>query len=165
MNFETWLASAFSPIGRVTVFAALLMVVVGCGGKTPEGQLATVPVKGQIVLDGKPAEGVQVVLAPTDAALQAAKWPSGFPRATVAQDGSCIFTTYTKDDGAPAGAYAVLIQKQVLRDPQNLDDDDEIPTRDLFNGQYSKAQSSPWKVSVQSTATELPKIELKLSQR
>jgi hypothetical protein len=143
----------------IIAWAFCAWTVAGCGSSSPSDRLPTFTVKGQVLWNGKPAAGARVVLSPSDAALKSAKWTHGFPHASVGDDGTCVFSTYGERDGAPAGDYVVLIQKLVPANP-DAGDDDEAQQVDVFNGQYSKPETSPWKVTVSQGPTELRPIEL-----
>ena len=86
---------------RLLIFAVILA---GCGG--PEGRMKLYPVRGKVLVDGRPATGMDVVLYP-DTAL--ADKNADFPRAVVMEDGTFLISTYEAGDGAPAGTYKVSI--------------------------------------------------------
>ena len=83
--------------------ALLAACCVSCGG----GKRFH-PVRGKVFADGKPAEGVMVVLHPADDADPQPVQPTG----VVGADGSFELRTYVVQDrvvkeGAPAGQYRV----------------------------------------------------------
>lgn len=84
------------------VIAQVVAVVTffGCGG--PAGP-PTEPVTGTVTLDGKPAEGVNVVFSPTGGHKAA----SGITDAS----GRYQLTTLNPKDGAMVGSYTVAISK------------------------------------------------------
>lgn len=121
---------------QLLALTALMSVMAGC---QKEVQVPAHPVRGSVVYKGKPAAGVVVVLRPV--AGQAARPSSG----TTAADGSFRITTFTPDDGAPAGEYVVTLtwpKSQI--DPTS---GDEL-TDDLLKGRYSDPAKSSWKITV-----------------
>lgn len=76
---------------------------IGCGKS--ENRVPVHPVQGAIQFRGQPAHGAFVLLHPKNAA---AGVPN--PRATVAQDGSFVVSTFDGNDGAPEGDYIVTVQ-------------------------------------------------------
>ena len=63
----------------------------------------TVPVKGRVLLDGKPLQGATVVFTPKEG-----RPPTGVTNGA----GEFALTTFAKDDGALPGTYRVSIQAQ-----------------------------------------------------
>src|SRR4051794_35124208 len=81
----------------------LALVAAGCG--SGEARKPVYPVRGSVFVDGQPAVRAQVVLHPLDDPDPNAVRPSG----DVGPDGTFVLHTYTADDGAPAGQYAVTV--------------------------------------------------------
>lgn len=77
----------------------LCVFATGCGGG-----LGTVPAGGTVTVDGKAAEGVQVVFTPDSADGMAA---TGVTDAT----GAFVLTTAVNGDGVIPGSYKVAISK------------------------------------------------------
>src|SRR5262245_10071039 len=106
----------------IHLLAALaLLALVGCSEK----HVACHPVSGQVLYDGKPAEGVQVYLMPTSAPVvpQIPTNPHGVTKA----DGTFSLGTYRDNDGAPEGGYQV-----VLLWPKKTDSDsDDVEEREV----------------------------------
>jgi hypothetical protein len=91
-------------VSRISLaYTLLIFVGVGCG--TPEGQLPTYRTTGTVLLHGKPAVGAYVVFHPQFEYDKDADPPNS----VVAEDGTYDLSTYGKGDGAPAGAYEVAI--------------------------------------------------------
>jgi hypothetical protein len=74
----------------------------------------------------------------------------------VGADGSFSLSTYDKDDGAPAGEYAVTIewQKLVTKGQEAEVGPNVLPDR------YGKPQTSPLKATVTDAPTDLPPLRL-----
>jgi hypothetical protein len=75
----------------------------GCG----DGRAPTFPVSGQVLVNGKPAEGAFVVFHPKDGGEKEKNVPR--PYATTNAEGKFQLTTYEEEDGAPAGNYRVSV--------------------------------------------------------
>lgn len=133
---------------RVVFFAALLLV--GCGGKPV--RVATHPVDGQVLYDGRPAAGVQVYLYPTGApgVPEVPAQPHGVTDA----DGRFRLSTYGNDDGAAEGSYIA-----VLFWPGEQGEDAEESSEDRLLGWYS-AVHTKLSVRVQPGGNALPAWEL-----
>jgi len=82
----------------VTLLAAGLAAVSGCGPKHPE----TIPVNGSVALDGKPVEGAAVVFTPEEG-----KMATG----TTDASGRFQLSTFQLDDGALPGTHRVTVAK------------------------------------------------------
>jgi hypothetical protein len=118
-----------------------------------------VPVSGQLFVQSQPAGGAMVVLHPLGE-LASEDWTLGYPRATVAADGSFRMTTYRADDGAPEGQYRVLVNWfRPLEDSETGDPEDE--TEDLLQERYSDPNRSPLEATVAGPSTELARFDLK----
>ena len=85
-----------------TLAAVLLGLASGCAGNKP-----VYPVSGRIVdADGKPVAGATVIFCPVENVYDNANKPAGLAD----EQGSFALTTYSQDDGAPAGDYLVTVQ-------------------------------------------------------
>ncbi len=79
--------------------------LVGCGGADVPMQ-KTVKVSGQVLLDGKPVEGLDIRFLPKDKAnFKLDETPLGRTDAA----GKFTLTTYYNGDGAPPGDYLVAV--------------------------------------------------------
>src|SRR5262245_52833652 len=94
---------------RLTLAAVVALValnVPGCAKKNGR-RLPVYPVKGQVLVGGKPAKGVFVYL-----------WPASIgegldaycPNGQTDDDGNFTLSTYDQNDGAPAGEYKVTAE-------------------------------------------------------
>ena len=92
---------AFRPI----LVLVLLIFGFGCGGKQDLHRPRVHPVSGKILFAGKAAIGAQVVLYEKDQTGKNAYRPHG----TVGAEGVFRLTTFTTDDGAPDGDYALTV--------------------------------------------------------
>jgi hypothetical protein len=110
------------------------------------------PVHGTVLYDGKPVPGAQVILHPLN---EDDKEHPLRPTGQVAQDGTFQLTTYTAEDGAPAGSYAVTVS--LLKKPANLEGDF---ARNVLPGRYEKPQTSPLKVEIATGTNELQPLQI-----
>jgi hypothetical protein len=100
--------------------AVCLLACASCGGNGP----ALHPVRGKVLVDGRPAAGATVVFQPVQDSAEALK-PSG----RVGDDGTFRLDSYPHGQGAPAGEYIVLVTWFAAdpRDPDNLKN--KLPAR------------------------------------
>jgi len=149
---------------RVTARTVALTVValVALGSSSCGGGKRFYPVHGRVTVNGKPAEGVSIVLYLVDDTDRRPIQPS----AIVQADGSFELKTFVLDDrtlkdGAPAGQYQVScvwyppdLQKYVNA---------MLPLPDRLHGKYSDPKTSGLKAEVLEQPTELPPFELAAS--
>jgi hypothetical protein len=108
------------------------------------------PVKGRVLVDGEPAEGVTVRFRslddPDDELVR--------PMATTDANGWFLATTYKVNDGMPPGSYAVSLVwlPKGYRGP--IARGNKLPAR------YSKAETSEIKVQIATGENVLPTFEL-----
>ena len=102
----------------------------------------TQPARGKVLFEGEPVAGAQLVLQSLD------KGPSA--DAITGADGTFVLSTYTADDGAPAGEYAVTL---VWRKP--LYDASGKPGKNLLPARYARKDTSPLKVVIKSGKNDL----------
>jgi hypothetical protein len=126
----------------------------GCTGSSGPAKKVCYPVKGQLLIQGKPAEGALVILQPKDNP-NTAEWSAGFPHATTVADGKFEVATYADNDGAPAGDYVVLVSWSTPN-PQN----EESSSPDRLGGRYFDPAKSKLAAKVEPRPTELPPINL-----
>jgi hypothetical protein len=88
---------------QISTFVALgvCLLLTSCGKSGPELH----PVRGQVLFEGQPAAGVQVVFQPAE---QAEGQDLTMPSGRTGDDGSFTLQTHPHGEGAPAGEYIVL---------------------------------------------------------
>jgi len=128
------------------------LVVLGCSPGGPKKKVCY-PVKGELTVAGKPAEGAAVILQPKEA--DPADWSAGYPRATVEADGKFQVSTYGEKDGAPAGDYIILVS-WVAPNPT----DEEASGPDRLGGRYIDPAKSKLTATIEPRPNELPPIRL-----
>ena len=126
----------------------LTLLATGCGSN--DGQLPLHPTRGQVVIDGQPAAGVQVRLHPLDRAND----PNApQPFAATGADGAFRLGTYTKDDGAPVGRYrATLFWPDRPPGPS--------APMDRLDGQYNRPAQSGLEVTIAEGHNELKPFDI-----
>ncbi len=81
----------------------LAPLVSGCGSSEPP-RPPVFPVSGQVIVNGRPAAGAYVVFHP-----KAAESGTPSPQAYADKQGNFAVSTFSQQDGAPAGEYAVTV--------------------------------------------------------
>ncbi len=144
--------------------AAAACVVAAFAGGCGSDRLATVPVRGEVVVDGKPVAGVQVVLHPIgseDPRLEKLR-----PTGRTAADGTYQIGTYEMADGAPLAEYRITAEwygggpgttTSQSEDPESATPATEV---DRFGGRFANPDSSTFKANVGRLSAEVPRLEL-----
>jgi hypothetical protein len=136
----------------VLPLAALVLAAALAASCQPFNRKPVFPVTGSVYFQGRPAEGVRVAFRssrdPGDRCL--------CPQGVVAADGSFRLTTYTADDGAPPGAYFVLLYW-----PAPGPDDDVHVHPDRLRGRYADPKTTPLTATVPTHAVVLDRFDLK----
>jgi hypothetical protein len=119
----------------------------GCG----EARVPVYPVTGKVTFQGKPPVGAQVVLHSVNPTAANDIAPTG----TVKSDGSFAISAYDDGDGAPQGDYVATIQWFKIIPEQGGRGPNVLPAR------YASAKSSPVRVSVSGSPTNVDPIIIK----
>jgi hypothetical protein len=134
---------------RRTSFLLLLLLLAGCGSSSSvEGRKPVHPVKGQLFVGEKPANGAFVLFVPAN---EPANNPDPRPRATVDASGSFQLSTYGENDGAPAGDYFIAVTWPT----DGRDDEDRL------KGRYRDPGQTKLKATVKEGPNELPPFKLR----
>jgi len=140
------------------VGSGLLLAIIACAGGCSKSsgppKKVCYPVKGELLVKDKPAEGATVILHP-GADANSDEWSMGFPHGNVGADGKFELGTYADNDGAPAGDYVVLVSWPAPN-PQN----EEQSGADRLGGRYANPSLSKLTAKVEPRPTELPPIRL-----
>lgn len=142
------------PRGAVLAGALCATIgAVGCGQMEPV-RLPTYQVRGEVLVDGLPAEGALVYFHAADPVDEL----RSIPMALVQVDGSFQTTTYVAGDGLPRGSYAVT----VLWPLRVVNDLGEVMLGDdRLRARYGNAQTPAAMLEV--TAGENPPLRLELT--
>src|SRR5688572_10824093 len=92
------------------VLATLLLTLLPACRKSDRPE--TFPVKGKVVVDGKPAKGATVTFHPREASDR-----PYIPTAQTDDNGEFSLATFETGDGAPAGEYDVTVIWHVRYNP------------------------------------------------
>ncbi len=137
---------------RSLLCCGLMLTLLGCSGRDPNWK-ETVPVTGQVVVDGEAKEGVMIKFFPVDG------MDTAQPTLTSTmcdKEGKFAASTYQPGDGAPPGDYMVTFTLPKLNTISMTFNGDEL------NGKYSDPKKSEFKISVVSeTPLDMGRIELK----
>jgi hypothetical protein len=100
------------------VVLVVSLALFGCGSSAGP-RLPTIPVKGKLLIDGKPFGPCVLSLGattvdPDPKLAAAAKTVTG----SVKADGTFVLTTYVEGDGAPVGTYNVVISSDISKPEQ-----------------------------------------------
>jgi len=129
---------------RLLVPVALLAFLCSSCGNG-ENHKPVFPVEGKLLCsDGQFPAGAHIYLHPVDTSSPEVPRPSG----TVGADGSFKLTTYTPNDGAPAGKYSVTV---VWLGKAKMNDD----TEPLLPYRYQDPTTSQLTAEVQEGPTTL----------
>jgi hypothetical protein len=127
------------------------LLLVGCG-KSDAG-VELFPVRGKLLLGGKPLANALVVLHPK--AQSATTVPPA--RAQTDADGNFALSTFVAQDGAPAGEFAMTIQAYKLeRVGEGF-----APGPNILPPKLSTPQSTDLFITVAQTTNTLEPIELR----
>lgn len=144
-------------VSQMRNWVALFVLLHFCMGCSSSTSPTTVPARGQVLIGGKPVEGLSVTLVSGDSKGESLK-----PTAVVNPDGSFVLATYdpsTKKsyEGAPPGQYVVLVTLTTTAKAKTEDGRDRGR---LLDSRYQDAQKSPLRVEVKEGTSELPPFRL-----
>jgi len=123
--------------------AAAVLIPILLSACNSAREMPVYAVRGQLLIQKQPAANALVIFTPVQDA-QPEKWPKGFPRGKVGEDGAFQLTTYRDDDGAPAGEYAVTVLWLVKNK------DDEESEFDRLQGRYADPAASKIRIEVKA---------------
>jgi hypothetical protein len=112
-----------------TVCLALLL---GCGGGSSAPKVKTYPVTGSVAYNGQPLAGAVVVFKSDDEALPGA---SGITD----KEGKFTLSTYSVNDGAPAGLFKITVTKDDPSKKAAPMDESMLNDPSKMMGNYSKS--------------------------
>lgn len=152
--------SARGPFEAIAV-TLLLLITVGCWGgsgeRKPLNPKQTIPVQGEIFVDGEPGWGVNVYL--WDESHTDSENPT-VPTGVVGEDGRVSIRTYGGNDGAPAGEYKLTFYWYEPKQGLTIGGGDPV---DKFHGKYEDRANSEHTVVVEEGAetVDFGRIDLK----
>ena len=114
--------------------------------------MKTIPVKGTVTLNGKPAPGASVQLHPVAGSTAPIEV---HPRGQVSESGQVEFTTFTTNDGIPVGEYIATISHMKVK----VVDGETVAGAQLAPAIFTKASTSPVRVKVSAETRELTPLD------
>jgi hypothetical protein len=127
----------------------LLPLAVGLAGCSAGSNREPVfPVQGEVLFQGQPATGAQVVFHPVGNNSLTAVRPSG----QVDSTGKFTLTTHAAGDGAPAGDYAVTVELWLSKN--------DNPAVNQLPRRYQHASTSGLRATVTAGENQLPALKL-----
>jgi hypothetical protein len=112
------------------------------------------PVRGQIFVAGRPADGAVVVFHPADRANPSAH-PA--PAAQVQEDGSFSLSTFEPGDGAPAGDYVVAVSWHA---PDPALSSEKKPRPAPLAEKYGDRRFTPLRATVVAGPNDIPAFKI-----
>lgn len=135
------------------ILGAVALILAGCADEGP-ARKATYPVTGEVLVDGKPASQVQVILHDLNGMDEQQPTISS----TFTDDaGKFSVSTYEQGDGAPEGEYAVTFFWGQL----NLVSM-QYGGPDKLKNKYDDPKTTPFRIKVEKgKPADMGKVELK----
>jgi hypothetical protein len=134
----------------------LLLTAGGCGGAKLPARQPVVPVRGEVLFEGKPAIGAVVSFIAANGASSAGWRANG----RVGEDGAFALTTYVTNDGAPPGEYVVTVYWAAASRQMNDEDEETDLPPDRLNGRFATRERSVLRARVGSQPVEFAAIDL-----
>lgn len=147
----------YSPIARVLITTGLLLMVMLLSAcQQSKNRPPTHPVKGSLLVNGKPANGALITFHPANGIGNGRVIRS---LATVKEDGSFVLTTFNSYDGAPPGEYVVTVY---WPGPVSADSPAGEIGPDRLKGRFSTPDRPLTRVTIREGANELPTLKIGL---
>jgi hypothetical protein len=132
------------------LFLALTVLLIPACSKGPK----VYPVRGQLLVDGKPAAQATVTFHPVGGAASAVR-----PSAQTDDQGYFTLTTQARGDGAPEGDYDVTVTWfRAFTAPQQAEG--EAKAVNLLPPRYANPTTSKLKAAVTRGNNELPPLQV-----
>jgi len=142
---------------RSIALLALLLPTAGCGSSQNRDRVPVFPTKGSVKLEGTSPKGALIVLHPKNGKHSSDGYTLR-PHGTIRGDGTFELTSYETNDGAPVGEYAVTLElRKVIKFPNG----GAGPGPNLVPKKYTKPDTSPLLVQIQSGPNDLPPLVVK----
>jgi hypothetical protein len=173
---HTWLSIA-SPARRhwLAIGAAVVFVTASCA---KQEVVAIYPVSGRVLQHGTPVAKAMVVFHDKRPTEDVHKLP--IPRATTDADGTFHLSSYTHNDGAPAGEYLVTVILNAstalpsepvaseassktgdgIADQVSVDPESTPAPRNLLQNKYADPETSGLEAIVAESNNDLPPFEI-----
>lgn len=133
----------------VLVVLSLLVFVSACSS----GRKPIYPVKGQVLVNGKPAANAQILFHPAEDTPEQL-----CPTGHTDDEGYFTLTSYVKGDGAPEGNYNVTVTWFRVWRGNRADAD--VLRYNALPQHYAQPNSSPLHAKVNKGKNDLPALQL-----
>ncbi len=148
--------------GLKTIHAVSLAATVGLSGlgywyfgTNPARPVAVHPVRGKVIMNGEPLANASIVLH----RVGKSKLPVNLhPRAQASEDGTFALETFDRADGAPNGEFVATVFLRTVEEVNG----EKLPGQNILPVVYSRPETSPLKIQITSSTTELKPLELSL---
>lgn len=147
---------------RIRGFCLLLpLVLVGCENQRGPERVPTVPVHGQVLVDGQPAENVRVTFHALSQPLGTASVYTSVPKDITDKKGRFALSTYVQGDGVVEGSYLITFEKLRFDAFRN-----RYVGPDQFKGRYANPDETEFRVTVTGgvEVVELDPFELTMKE-
>lgn len=135
----------------LALLAAGPLMLAGCG----DGKIARYPVKGKVVVDGKPAQAAIVIFCPEKTGD--AEFERQRPFSQTDAEGNYQLRTFEAGDGAPAGNYKIMVRWTAPLPGQSPAGDGMT---DRLRNRYTNPDQSGLTYTVVEGQNEVPPFEL-----
>ncbi len=112
------------------------------------------PVRGQVLLQGRPVAQAIVTFHPAAAAADDPR-----PSAQTDEQGYFTLGSYTHDDGAPAGEYTVSVTCFRSSAPRTASEGDQT-TRNVLPPRYANPTTSQLRATVSAGPNDIPPFQV-----
>jgi hypothetical protein len=151
-------ALLLAPQLRTTCLAGMAFIVAlsGCASEE-DGRVKVYPVSGKVLVNGKPAEGAELIFYGATPEMRGPGTVSA--EGVTDENGVFHLGSYGPNDGAPAGKFNVVV---IWREPiPDGVDQERFQAKDRLNNRYATPESSGLTAEVPERGIELPPFELK----
>jgi hypothetical protein len=139
---------------RVVFVSSVLMLTALCPACS-SGRKPVHPVRGQVLVKGRPAARAQITFHPVNDPSPEAVHPVG----AVDENGHFTLTSYKQGDGAPPGEYRVTVQWFLATRTRGASGDDFV-TVNYLPARYGRAENSGLRATINKGDNELPPFQL-----
>lgn len=141
-----------------------LVAVISLPGCGREDRIAVYPVTGKVLVDGRPAAGVDLQFCPVDEGVSAA---AIFPRARTDNQGQFELSTYEPGDGVPVGQYRVTASWKLLdtTDPEEMHADVQSSAEEKLDGKFLEPDLTPLQIDIAAGVNELSALNLETAKK
>lgn len=124
-------------------------------GTNPARPVAVHPVRGKVIMNGEPLANASIVLH----RVGKSKLPVNLhPRAQASEDGTFALETFDRADGAPNGEFIATVFLRTIEEVNG----EKLAGPNILPAVYSRPETSPLKIQITSSTTELKPLELSL---